>query len=244
MVTSLHRPFVPHRTPKAARPATSSSEFRLSRPYVPGAEREGIETFHPETTSAAPVESAARLQPIEDFLDLSARTPPPAAPDSNGDDFSSELDEGSAQLPPLEHFLDPLPGVGDFAPERAHGFDATPATGHEDPAASGAPSDSLASEWANADWQQYDWRSVAALGESGESAASNAWSTTDWDATGPRAARAAKDARPTAAQAIASALDQIAQRIRDGDLAVPMPGAATDPATIAATLAALLGIRT
>jgi hypothetical protein len=168
------------------------------------------------------VESAARLQPIQDFLDLSARNVPPAAPEFSSDDFSSELEEGADQLPPLEHFLDPLPRVGDPAP----------------------PSDSLASEWANADWAQYDWRSVAALGESSEAVASNEWATTDWDGTGPRAARSAKDARPTAAQAIASALDQIAQRIRDGDLAVPMPGGGTDPATIAATLAALLGIRT
>ena len=244
MAPSPHRPFVPHRTPKAERPARSSSEFRLSRPYVPGAERDGVETFRAETTSTVRVESAGRLQPIEDFIDLSARNAPPAAPDSNGDDFSSELGEESAELPPVEHFLDPLPRVGDFAPKMPHGFDATLAAGHEDPAASGPPSDSLASEWANADWQQYDWRSVAALGEGGESAASNAWSTTDWDATGARAARGAKDERPTAAQAIASALDQIAQRIRDGELAVPMPGATTDPATIAATLAALLGIRT
>jgi hypothetical protein len=47
--------------------------------------------------------------------------------------------------------------------------------------------------------------------------------------------------RPTAAQAIASALDQIAQRIRSGELAA---GGATDPATLAATLAAILGKRT
>jgi hypothetical protein len=44
-------------------------------------------------------------------------------------------------------------------------------------------------------------------------------------------------------QAIAKALEQIAQRIKSGELAAPVPGSATDPATIAATLAALLGIR-
>jgi len=241
---SPHRPFVPHRTPKAARPVTGSSEFRLARPFIPGAMHPGAEIPQGETATVARVESGARLQPIQDFLDLSARNVPPAAPDSNGDDSSSDLDEGADQLPPLEHFLDPLPRVGDFAPGSSHGFAATAAAGHEDPGASAPPLDSLASEWANADWAQYDWRSVAALGESGESAASNAWATTDWDGTGPRAARAAKDGRPTAAQAIATALDQIAQRIRDGDLAVPMPGAGTDPATIAATLAAILGIRT
>ncbi len=222
----------------------SSAEFRLSRPFVPAAEHQSVETLQAETTTAGRVESAAGLQSIGDFLDVSARNAPPATLDSTGDDFSSELDEDSAQLPPLEHFLDPLPRVGDFTPEGPHGFDPTRAAGHEDAAAAASQPDSLAADWAIADWQKYDWRSVAALGESGESAASNDWATTDWDATGPRAAPAGKDERPTAAQAIASALDQIAQRIRDGDLAVPMPGASTDPATIAATLAALLGIRT
>lgn len=241
MAPSPHRPFVPHRTPKTARQAVSSPEFRLARPFVPGAERERDETAHGELRSVAQGEPAARLQPIEDFLDLSARSAAPVSADSSAGDFSSEFDEGSAELPPVEHFLDPLPRVGGFAPERSNAFDATRPAGHEDIPASDTPSGTLASEWANTDWQRYDWRSLAALGEGGESVASNDWATTDWDATGPRAE---KEARPTAAQAIASALDQIAQRIRDGELAVPMPGAATDPASIAATLAALLGIRT
>jgi len=238
---SPHRPFVPHRTPKTARPAVSSPEFRLARPFVPGAERERDETAQAELRSAAQVESAARLRPIEDFLDLSARSAAPVSPDSSVGDFSSEFDEGSAELPPVEHFLDPLPRVGDFAPERSNAFDATRAVGHKDNPASDPLSGTLASEWANTDWQRYDWRSLAGLGEGGASAASNDWATTDWGATGPRPE---KEARPTAAQAIASALDQIARRIRDGELAVPMPGTATDPASIAATLAALLGIRT
>jgi hypothetical protein len=244
VASSPHRPFVPHRTPKAARPATRPSEFQLARPFVPGAERQGAETARAETTSAVREESAARLQSIGDFLDLSARNAPSAAPDLSGDDFSPDAAEESAELPPVEHFLDPLPRVGDFAHEQPHVSGSTPASVHGDPGAIGQPPNSPGSEWAIADWQKYDWRSVAALGETGESVASNAWATTDWDAAGARAERAAKAERPTAAQAIASALDQIAQRIRDGELAVPMPGATNDPATIAATLAALLGIRT
>jgi hypothetical protein len=228
---SPHRPFVPHRTPKTSRPATNVSEFRLSRPFVPGEERGAVETFRAELTSAAPGESAASLKPIEDFLDLSPAKTAPAGRESSNDEFSSDFEEGSDELPPVEHFLDPLPRVGEFAPE---GPVALEESGGE------PPSITLASEWADTDWQHYDWRAVAALGESGDSAASNEWATTDWDANRPRA----KDARPTASDAIASALDQIAQRIRDGDLAVPMPGPETDPATIAATLAALLGIRT
>jgi hypothetical protein len=185
-------------------------------------------------------ESAATLQPIEDFLHRSVRSAPRATPESPIDEFPSDFDEESSELPPVEHFLDPLPRVEDFASEDSNPFDEAPAAGPED-FASEPLSGGLAAEWANTDWQQYDWRSVAALGEGGESAASNDWATTDWDATAPRIERGAKDVRPTAAQAIASALDQIAQRIRNGELAA---GGATDPATLAATLAAILGNRT
>ena len=99
--------------------------------------------------------------------------------------------------------------------------------------------DTASTDWVETDWQQYDWRSVAALGATGEREASTAWSETDWDAAVPRA----REKKPTAAQAIASALDQIAQQIRDGHLALPGPGSVTDPRTIATTLAALLGMR-
>jgi len=51
------------------------------------------------------------------------------------------------------------------------------------------------------------------------------------------------DRTKTPADAIAVALDQIAERIRNGDLSLPGGGSVADPATIAATLAALLGVR-
>jgi hypothetical protein len=94
------------------------------------------------------------------------------------------------------------------------------------------------SGWVETDWQHFDWRAAAALGDGVEAAASNEWATTDWEPAAP----ILRDNRPTAAQAIASALDQIAQRIRDGELAVPGSGSLTDPATIAASLAAILGV--
>lgn len=231
MAQSPHRPFVPHRTPTMGRPAVNASEFRLSRPFVPGAERETTKTFRAELASVAQRESVASLKPIEDFLDLSPESAAPVARESKVDDYSSDFEEGSDELPPVEHFLDPLPPVDEFT-------SGSPIALEEQ--AGGPPSNTLATEWAEMDWQQYNWRAVAALGESGDSAASNDWAATDWDANRPRT----EDLRPTAADAIASALNQIAQRIRDGDLAVPMPGAETDPATIAATLSKLLGIRT
>jgi hypothetical protein len=202
----------------------------LSRPFVPGEERAATTAFRAELTGSTQRESSSSLKPIEDFLDLSRESAAPAARESNGEDFSSDYEEATDELPPVEHFLDPLPPVDEFAP-------GSPTT--LEGSASGEPASTLASEWADMDWQQYNWEAVAALGETGDSAASNDWAATDWDANRTRA----KDARPTAADAIASALDQIAQRIRDGDVSVPMPGAENDPATIAAQLAALLGIR-
>jgi hypothetical protein len=238
VASAPHRPFVPHRTPKSGRPATGSSEFRLARPYVPGAEPQEVEQVQREVTGESQPQSAGSLQPIEDYFHASARTPVPVARESNDAELSSGFDEGS-ELPPLEHFLDPLPPVEDFEREGANPFDDSNALGDAGIAARVIEPNSLAAEWADTDWQQYDWRSLASLGEGAEAAASTEWASTDWDANKPRA----KDVHPTAAQAIASALDLIAQRIRDGELA-PMPGMPTDPATIAATLAAILGIRT
>lgn len=238
MASSPQRPFVPHRAPKNARSATGSSEFRLARPYVPGAERHEVASAQREVTGQSRPESAGSLQPIEDYLHARVRTPAPVARESSEVEFPSDYDEVSAELPPLEHFLDPLPPVEEFEREGGNPFDDASALGDVDTGLRVIEPNSLAAEWANTDWQQYDWRSLASLGEGAEAAASTEWASTDWDANRPRA----KDAQPTAAQAIASALDQIAQRIRDGQL-TPMPGMPTDPATMAATLAAILGIR-
>ena len=242
MASSPQRPFVPHRTPSRPRPAIgTSAEFRLARPFVPGAEHQASEvaqrppTVGARTTAATQAESDSSLQLIEDYFHRTSPHQAPIAPQSSDDEF----DDGS-ELPPVEHFLDPLPRVGDFGPGTSEGGEASGA-GHEGAGPDVQPSESLASEWAHTDWQQYDWRSVAALAETADTAALNAWAATDWDAIGPGSG---KPPQPTAAQAIATALHQIAKRIRDGELAVPMPGPGTnDPATIAATLAALLGIR-
>jgi hypothetical protein len=165
--------------------------------------------------------TSVTLRPIQDFL---ASSPP---------------DDEPFELPPVEHFLDPLPIVEEFAPVSEGALsDAWPAA-NEMGAGPGAravnPSES---GWAETDWQSYDWRAAAALGEGPEAEASNAWASTDWDGKAPP-----RDPRPTPAQAMASALDQIAQQIREGQLAVPGTAATPNPAKIAETLAALLGVK-
>jgi hypothetical protein len=231
------RPFVPHRTPTRARPAiTSASEFRLAKPFVPGAQRTAGQQVEAGVRGAALVDIPQPLPGIDEFL---AHEPVVAAPRAAApvDEYPESEYAESDELPPVEHFLDPLPPVAGFTDEfSSYAGERTAELPHSHGETEPA---TAASDWLETDWQNFDWRAAAALGETAATEASNAWSTTDWGGPSPRAKASGK----TAAHAIAKALDEIAQRIRDGDLAVPGPGAMTDPATIAATLATLLGIR-
>jgi hypothetical protein len=232
------RPFVPHRTPTHPRPAITASEFRLYTPFVPGASREAVAVNVPlSSTSVAEAQSDLNvLRPIEDFLDT---LPPSARPYQSGiedvpevADFEDEADE----LPPVEHFIDSLPDVDEFTSAAEPGSMGNGAAGEN--ASAAHPSNTVEPEWGETDWQHYDWRAAAALGETANEEASSAWATTDWDAGAPRA----RELRKTAAHAIAKALDEIAQRIRAGEVVAPGNGA-LDPTNIAATLAALLGAK-
>lgn len=237
------RPFVPHRTPKTARPTITASEFRLYRPFLPGGQRDVVESISP-IGAAGVVEGQSRfsdpVRPIDDFLDTSAAAATGYTQDRSDSSYASEAGDEQDELPPIEHFLDPFPVVDHFAPDAEGALsDAWPAASGEVAPARTHATDVLESGWIETDWQRYDWRAAAALGESADDEASNAWATTNWDGTVPRP----RDLRQTAANAIAAALDEIAQRIREGELAVPGPSAMSDPAKVAATLAALLGVR-
>jgi hypothetical protein len=238
------RPFVPHRTPKTTSPRMSVSEFRLYRPFFPGAHRDRFEStssISAPSVVEAQSEAPAPIRSIEEFLDTSARVAATAyAQERSESAYAPDSGDRPEQLPPVEHFLDPLPVVEHFAPDAEGALsDAWPGTSGEVGAAESHAAELQESGWLETDWQDYDWRAAAALGEGPEADASKAWATTDWDGT----ALPARDSRKTAADAIATALDQIAQRIREGELAVPGSAAISDPSKIAATLAALLGVR-
>ncbi|MGH7604473.1 MAG: hypothetical protein ACRENK_10810 [Gemmatimonadaceae bacterium] len=218
------RPFIPHHTPNASAQVVAASEFALSRPFVPGvrepspAQRESIPT-------------------IERFLDMETSLADvtelvPEIPRRVSSDLADE-----SELPPVEHFTDPLPPIAAFAPGSTGALldDAAYDTGGD---AQEAATASPESEWLEDDWQRYDWRAAAALGEAVETEATNDWAATDWEVAPPTT----RDEHPTA-EAIASALDHIAQRIREGELAVPSPDMLGDPAAIAASVAALLGVK-
>ena len=86
------------------------------------------------------------------------------------------------------------------------------------------------------DWPA--WGGEARSGAGATDAAAEAWAGTDWDDPPGR-----QLSRQSAAEALAHALDQIARRIRAGELRIPGPENVQDDAAIATTLATLLGIR-
>ena len=232
MPQSPQRPYVPHRTPTRAQPAVSSADFALSRPFVPDAQRlsetvyESVVSYEPDAESSMPS--------IDSFL------APRPAPLPQPVDVYDEVSEEPEELPPLEHFLDPLPSITDFSASFSETQTGNAADFPDDVAAtnSAAAGDT---GWIETDWQRYDWQSIAALGdtERTQAEASNAWATTDWEV--PALGKGDRVQNPV--DAIATALDQMAERLRKGDLSVGGSGGVADPATIAATLAALLGVR-
>lgn len=220
------RPFVP--TPGAARRIESAgtSAFRIPHPFV-------------HEVKPAPAKSARPAAPPPP---LPLRYEPPAMEESIPLASPSGFREADA-LPPIEQYLDRAraaqsepPGIDEYAyelPPVEHFMDAEPGQEVEP-----LPD---TSEWSADDWQQFDWRSAASLGEASDPAANNAWSDTDWGKAPPQS----RNTPASAAKALADALDGIVRRIREGDLSLPSlpPGSAGNPADIAATLAALLGVK-
>ena len=215
------------------------SEFRLARPFVPGS----VHEHSPAATlvmerGTARAKGNESLPGIDEFLETSPpnRPAPVVGPAGGYSPYSAEDPE---ELPPVEHFLDPLPQVAVFAPDMEGALMDEALAGAGFASTDRATPGTNETAWMDDDWQQYDWRAAAALGDGREAEASNEWAATDWEVGGA----SPRIPTTTAAEAIASVLDSIARRIREGDLNVPPAGALTDPAAIAATLAALLGVR-
>ena len=232
------RPFVPHRAAKASAGIPSSSEFRLARPFVPGSQREQIEgAGSAPGTTPIQFDREPALRGIEEFVETFSEAAELETIEGS-EPHGSQLDEGGYELPPIEHFTDPLPGVEGFAPENEGDLIEEHADAMDYTSVGTSPPIPGSAGWVEEDWQRFDWRAAAALGDTPDAEATNDWATTDWDAAAPLP----HERKPSAAQAIASALDHIAQRIRNGELALPSPGDLGDPNAIAAKLAAILGV--
>ncbi len=154
--------------------------------------------------------------------------------------------QSAAEIPSIQQFVDELPSITEFAVEQNYSEGESPSQEIEPVTAEspawptwGASDQPVPpSAWETDDWQGYDWSTAGRLARAEPDEAAEAWASTDWSE--PHHARAS---RQSAAEALASALDQIARRIRDGELSVPGADTVKDQAAITAALAAVLGIK-
>ena len=142
---------------------------------------------------------------------------------------ASELPETS-DLPSIDQFVDDLPLIDEFIAEPAPPEEASRAVAQQ--------SGGLATDdegWAVADWQSYNWSGIASLGAPApeEVEAHAAWSSTNWDSSTGRS-------RGLPPYEVAAALDEIARRIRSGELSLAQFQGTPPEAAIAAVFAALL----
>jgi hypothetical protein len=159
--------------------------------------------------------------------------PPFAQPDPGrrvaSDVVASEMVE-PPELPSIDQFVDDLPMIDEFLAEPAAPVEPQKVS----PQGGGLATDDEG--WAVTDWQSYDWSGIASLGAPApeEVEAHAAWSSTNWDsATGRRSS-----GMPP--HEVAAALDEIARRIRSGELSLAQFQGTPPEAAIATVFAALL----
>ncbi len=151
------------------------------------------------------------------------------------------------QLPPIDQFVDELPPIDDFLlpTEIPANAPVWPQVGPRSPIARPAPSAPLEMDtegWAAADWQSYDWGGLAALGApEPEAAQAHAeWMSTNWDSAARGLREIATRSNEPAEDEVAAALDEIARRIRSGELSLEQFRGTPPEAAIAAAFGALL----
>ena len=166
-----------------------------------------------------------------------ARVIPEGAADPPADD----------DLPLIEQFLDELPSIEDY-------LEDTPVLAEVAPPSAGLPLEQDAEGWAIDGWQSYDWHSLAHLGRpsSGRHTSEEAWNPEPWPSMTADEGRVThsfgdslsieSDAGPSADE-VAAALDDIAQRIRSGELPIDQFRSSPPEAAMAAVLAAMLRLR-
>ncbi|MEO8578080.1 MAG: hypothetical protein ABI556_15325 [Gemmatimonadales bacterium] len=157
---------------------------------------------------------------------------------------------GSPEVPSIGEFLDELPSITEFLaaevsvePIETHIVEELPAIDRF------APDQYDAAGWAISDWQSFDWSSLGSLAPRTQHAAAEAdWKSTEWAPEDDDVYGATEDAyefssSDTGANEVAAALNEIAERIRSGELAIDKFDGIPPEAVIAAALAALLKMR-
>ena len=181
------------------------------------------------------------------------RFPPfvrPGAPPSDATVSRAPHDE---VLPSIREFIDELPPIEDYLAEFADSESKPPSHDSFESAESvqleDTPHEKLpvtaAEGWARADWQSYDWSSIASLNRQhrGRVTADESWGESDWPGDeGPLMSGYDTSVTPHAAE-IADALDGLARRIRSGELVLDNLQGIPPEAAMAAALAVLFRMR-
>lgn len=226
----------PHAEPEpvAARTTVESGARPKDEP-ADGITPEALEREEGEPIPLA--ETEIILPPISaDASEVTESTPPGAR-------FNDEAADARAEAPGItmtEAWAASAvsPAVaGEAAAERAEAAERA-ASEHDEwgempsePAPSSAPAQSADAAWVSEERDAFDWNGVGtiAAGPDESRRAEEAWSGTEWE---PR--------RNPEHEQVATALVQLARRVRAGEVKVELPANATVEASLAAVLAALL----
>lgn len=159
------------------------------------------------------------------------------------------------ELPPISRFIDEMPSISDFLddlqPIEDFLYDEVPEVAVviiERDLDEDLSRQSVDGGWVMDDWKSYDWSRLASLGrQSAEAAAAdNDWNATEWAPEAPNQVSGYElyDANhEPSPDEVANALDEIARRIRAGELTIEQFHGSPPEAAMAAALAALLRMR-
>jgi hypothetical protein len=168
---------------------------------------------------------------------------PRGQPDAPAPGYRREIAARSTPVPPLPGFTPartPPPmamPTTDWPTTPARGQRQPPAATPPAPVSAPTPAAQSGMEpWATGEWQRYDWRAAASLGAEERARAAEAWADLDWE--GEARSRATRRNSE-----IAAALEEIARRVRAGELHVQGHAGMSEEAAAAAALAALLAKR-
>ena len=188
----------------------------MTTPTGKGEQGERQQKLHPPFTQPDPGRRATPHMAAETSGE--ARSAGPRDPFDLSQDENADVGSSDA-MPSIERFVDELPLIDEFL-----------------------LTDTGADEgWADADWQSYDWSGLASLGAPAPEAAEAhaAWSSTNWDSG--RAGRT--EAEHLREDEVADALNEIARKIRSGELSLHQFRGTPPEAAIAAAFASLLRSR-
>lgn len=207
-----------------------------------------VASVYPPFSGTQAVPGGRTLPSIEDFLDdlplIDAFAESPVLEDAYNAGFDDDYYEGfredyDSEFPLLDESA-AAESLSDYPLATRANFETGESVAEE----------SVVDGWAVDDWQRYDWSSISSLGrQSADRAAADAeWGATEWISAGVEGSddRQGKTftSRPgPGPQEVAIALDDIARRIRSGELLIDQFGGSPPETAMAAVLAALLRTR-